>query len=237
MTTVLAKRPGRVSEVGIETRNTAKTPDRGAWSATRAGRKVRTVLMPLVAPPDHVPLLLRPALWLAKRMTGKDPLPARLLGWFPKGAFGAGVLEVTAPHGPRDLDSRLLAISRIVASVTAGCPFCLDMNAAGHVGAGLSRAEVDALIARDRDVWSAWAPRERLAAEYAVALSSTPVVLTSALKSELVAAFSAREMVVLAQTIAQVNFWSRFNQGLDVPSAGFWDDAACAMPARYAGTP
>jgi alkylhydroperoxidase family enzyme len=33
--------------------------------------------------------------------------------------------------------------------------------------------------------------------------------------------FSPREIVVLTSTVAQVNFWSRFNQGLDVPAAGF----------------
>jgi alkylhydroperoxidase family enzyme len=41
--------------------------------------------------------------------------------------------------------------------------------------------------------------------------------------------FSAREIVVLATTIAQVNFWSRFNQGLGVPAAGFFDETACPV--------
>lgn len=186
--------------------------------------------MALVPPPSRVPWLLRPALWAARRITGKDPLPARLLAWSTKAALGAGVLEATAAHGPVDLDTRLLAIARIVASATAGCPFCLDMNAATHVRAGLTRAELEALVSRDPARWSGLAPRERLAAEYAHRLSSTPVVLDDALRRELTAAFTPREIVVLAGAIAQVNFWSRFNQGLDVPAAGFSDDGVCAVP-------
>jgi hypothetical protein len=30
-------------------------------------------------------------------------------------------------------------------------------------------------------------------------------------------------------TIAQVNFWSRFGQGLGVPAAGFFDESACPV--------
>lgn len=162
-------------------------------------------------------------------MTGKDPLPARLLAHAPKAAFGAGVLELTAAHAPADLDARVLAIARIVASATAGCPFCLDMNAATHVRAGLSRAELDALVARDRDAWRSFSARERVAAEYALVLSSTPVRLDDALRDELTRSFAPRELVVLAATIAQVNFWSRFDQGLDVPSAGFFDESVCLV--------
>ena len=186
--------------------------------------------MPLVPPPVRVPWLLRPALWAARRITGKDPLPGRLLAWFPKAALGAGVLEATSAHGPADLDARLLAIARIVASATAGCPFCLDMNAASHARAGLSRAELDALVSCEPSRWADLATKERLAAEYALRLSSTPVALDAALRDALSASFAPRELVVLASTIAQVNYWSRFNQGLDVPAAGFCEDGVCAVP-------
>ncbi|HET9482941.1 MAG TPA: diguanylate cyclase, partial [Xanthomonadales bacterium] len=57
-------------------------------------------------------------------------------------------------------------------------------------------------------------------ARYAAALSRTPVVVTEALRDALHAHFTPRELVVLATTIAQVNFWTRFNQGLGVPAAG-----------------
>lgn len=191
--------------------------------------------MPLVPPPTRIPFVLRPALWIAQRLTGKDPLPARLLAYAPKAAFGAGVLEMTAAHGPADLDGRLLAIARIVASARAGCPFCLDMNAATHAreDVALTRAELDALVACEPSEWKSWPTRDRAAALYALALSSTPVVLEPELRVMLASAFTPREIVVLASTIAQVNFWARFNQGLDVPAAGFFDDSVCVVaPAR-----
>ena len=45
--------------------------------------------------------------------------------------------------------------------------------------------------------------------------------MDSGLLGELLATFSEREMVVMASTIAQVNFWTRMIQGLGVPPAGF----------------
>jgi AhpD family alkylhydroperoxidase len=183
----------------------------------------------LVEPPARPPLLLRPLLWLARRITGKDPLPGRLLAWFPKGAFGVGVFEATAAGAPADLDARALAAARIVASAVAGCPFCLDMNAATWQRAGLTADELRALISLEQTRWPA-DPRTRLAAEYAAALSRTPVVVDATLTHHLRETFTPKELVVLATTIAQVNYWSRFNQGLGVPSAGFFDESICQLP-------
>lgn len=184
----------------------------------------------LVTPPRRVPLLLRPALWLARRMTGKDPLPARLLANFPKGAVAAGLFELGAPHAPRDLDARVLAIARIVASAASGCPFCLDMNAATWRAAGLRQSELVALLNLEQAGWTTLAEREHLAARYALAMSRTPIELGPDLTAALRGQFSSRELVVLALAIAQVNFWSRFNQGMGIPAAGFFDESVCALP-------
>lgn len=197
----------------------------------------RVVMSPrlLVDPPAWTPLLLRPALALARRQTGKDPLPGRLLAHFPKGAFGAGMLELCAADAS-DLESddgaRLLAIARITASAVAGCPFCVDMNAATWQRAGLTRDELVALLARDDAALAALAlePRAALTARYAAALSATPVSVADDLATALRQHFSERQLVVLATTIAQVNFWARFNQGMGIPAAGFFDDSVCKLP-------
>ncbi len=186
-----------------------------------------------VDPPRRAPWYLRPGLWLARRITGKDPLPGRLLTHFPKAAFGVGIFELTAAS-TRNLDARCLAIVRIVASVVGGCPFCVDMNAATWQRAGLTVAELEGVLQSSGATSEPWpttlTPRERIAAKYAAALSQTPVVVSAALQAELVAAFSQREIVVLAVTAAQVNFWTRFNQGLGVPAAGFFDESVCKLP-------
>lgn len=188
----------------------------------------------LVQPPARPPWYLRPALWLARRMTGKDPLPGRLLAWAPKAAFSVGLFEAAAPHGPNDLDTRVLAIARIVASAVGGCPFCVDMNAATWQRAQLSVDELKALLAVDETKWTTLAPRELAAARYAKSLSATPVLVDDTLRTQLTALFSPKELVVLAHTIAQVNYWTRFNQGLGVPAAGFFDESVCALPAPRA---
>ena len=182
----------------------------------------------LVTPPKRVAWFLRPALWLAKRLTGKDPLPGRLLAHFPKGALGVGVFEALAASAPRDLDARMLAVARITASVVGGCPFCVDMNAATWKKAGLTPSELSDLFARRAS--PSLSAREHLAARYAQALSSTPIQLDETLTHALREALSERELVVLATTIAQVNFWTRFNQGLGVPAAGFFDESVCKLP-------
>lgn len=184
----------------------------------------------VIPPPASPPWYLRPALWLTRRITGKDPLPARLLTLFPKGALGAGLFEVLTAHAPGDLDGRSLACARIAASAASGCPFCLDMNAATWRDAGLTPAELEAIGAGEPSRLSTLGPREATAARYAIALSRTPVEVDAALRRDLAAHFSPREIVVLATTIAQVNYWSRFNQGLGVPSAGFFDPSVCRLP-------
>lgn len=185
-----------------------------------------------IAPPPRTPWFLQPALWLARRVTGKDPLPGRLLAHFPKGAVAAGLFELGAPHGPGDLERRVLAVVRIVASAVGGCPFCIDMNAASWRQAGLEPAELEALLTLDRVRWRELPRRELVAARYAEALSATPVLVEADLASSVAAVFTERERVVLAFTIAQVNFWTRFNQGVGVPAAGFFDESVCRLPAR-----
>jgi AhpD family alkylhydroperoxidase len=188
----------------------------------------------LIEPPASIPLWLRPGLWLARKMTGKEPLPGRMLAWAPKVALGFGLFELCAPHAPHDLDARTLAAARIAASVAAGCPFCVDMNAATWKSAGLTEAELAALVSSSSSS-SSLSQRERDAVEYARALSSTPVAVSAELAGRLRASFTPREIVVLAAAIAQVNAWARFNHGLGIPAAGFFDDSACAvrLPAPH----
>lgn len=182
-----------------------------------------------IEPPTRIPWFLRPMLWVTKKLTGKDPLPARLLAHFPKGAIGAGVFELTAA-GKSDLDGRTLAVARIVASVVAGCPFCVDMNAATWQRASLMPRDLSVLFRRDEQRFDELGAKDATAARYARALSLTPVVVDGELEADLRRHFSPREAVILATTIAQVNFWSRFNQGLGVPAAGFVDESVCALP-------
>jgi uncharacterized protein YciW len=61
---------------------------------------------------------------------------------------------------------------------------------------------------------------ERLAIEFARLVSQTPLAVPPEFGERLAAAFTEREVVVLASTAAQVNYWARLIQGLGCPPAG-----------------
>lgn len=175
-----------------------------------------------IDPPPRAPLLLRLATWVAERITGRRLLPARILAWYPRGALGAGLLEATIAHEEGRIDRRVLKLARLAASFATACPFCADMNAHQHREAGVSDAELGALRAQlDPEAMPSLSPLERLAVRYARLASQAPLRFHPAFVADLQRTFSERELVVLATTAAQVNYWARLIQALGIPPAGF----------------
>jgi alkylhydroperoxidase family enzyme len=120
-------------------------------------------------------------------------------------------------------------------SFMVSCPFCIDMNSADFAGSGISEGEIEALQEkRGLDEIASLSREERLALRYGRALTTTPVRLESGLLRELRTTFSERELVILAITIAQVNFWTRMVQGLGVPPTGFSETCAVLRLEDYA---
>lgn len=187
---------------------------------------------PYVTVPERT--MLSPLLKVVARVVGKVPLPARLLQRFSKGAIAAGILEALAPTG-RDLAApdgdRLLAVVRIVAALRAGCPFCVDMNAATWARPSsrvtLDGRELAILLSLDESRFGELGAREEALARYTLAVSSSPSTVTSELARGVREFLSEDDRVVVAVTLATVHFWSRFNQALGVPSEGFLD--ACLL--------
>ncbi|MBE0697982.1 MAG: carboxymuconolactone decarboxylase family protein [Anaerolineaceae bacterium] len=175
-----------------------------------------------IAPPQRIPFYLRIGIWIAKRVTGKDLLPARLLAWYPKAALGSGVLEALVAPEDGKLNERILKIVRMQASFSAACPFCVDMNSFQYEHFQISQEEIKVLQGRmPIERVSTFSERERLAMEYAKLISQTPLHFPKRLIDDLKQHFSEREIVILASTAAQVNYWARLIQALGVPPAGF----------------
>ena len=202
-----------------------------------------------ITPPKRIPLWLRPGIWLSEKITGKRMLPARLLAWYPKAAFGSGVLEALVAHGggrlDEGLDARLLKLVRMQASYAVNCPFCIDMNGHQAESRGIRADEISYLrrLAASFQAHAAPAPafvlapqashadppappaslseRERLALEYTCLVSASPLSFPPAFISQLKQHFSEREIVILASTAAQVNYWARLIQALGIPPAGY----------------
>ena len=177
-----------------------------------------------ISPPKKIPLYLKFGIWMAKKMTGRDLLPARILAWYPRAAVGSGVLESLVAHHDGKLDERILKIVRIQASYAASCNFCIDMNSFHYDKTGISDDEYLALQGRKNlaEV-STFSKREKLAIQYAILVSQTPLKFPMDFIEELKANFNEREMVILASTAAQVNYWARLIQALGIPPAGFMD--------------
>ena len=176
----------------------------------------------LINPPHRIPLVLQLGIWFAEKTTGRRMLPARLLAWYPKAALGSGLLEALVAHHDGKLDERMLKLVRMAASFAAACPFCIDMNSYEHAALGIDAREVLALrgqmLLEDVDSFSA---RERLAIQYARLVSQTPLKFQPDFFEQLKAHFNEREIVILASTAAQVNYWARLIQALGIPPAGF----------------
>lgn len=173
-------------------------------------------------PPKKLPWYIRWGNKIARKKTGKDLLQGKILAWFPKAALSSGFMEKWVAHGPKDMPERLLKLIRMTVSYITHCPFCIDMNSYEFEAFQITEAEIHALSEKiPISQVTSFSPRERLAIEYAQILTHTPVQMSQEFFDKLSAKFNEREMVILATTIAQVNYWTRFSQGVGITPAGF----------------
>ena len=180
-------------------------------------------------PPAKIPWYLRLGIWFADRATGKAMLLARLLAWYPKAALGSGVMEALVAHKDSEVSPRLLKLTRLQASYAPGCAFCVDMNAFGSSEAGVTDQEVKAIAqGLPLEGVASFSAQERVALEYARLISATPLRFPPDFVARLHGAFTPRQIVILASTAAQVNYWARLSQSLGVPPAGFSPE--CELP-------
>lgn len=170
--------------------------------------------------PKKIPLFLRFGLWISKKVTKKDLLVGKLLSWYPKAAIGSAILEALVAHKDKNLNERMLKLVRIKASFLVACPFCIDMNSYEIKKCGITQNEFEFLQGSKSEV-STLSKRELLAIKYAEFISNTPLSFPKEFVNELNANFNEREIVILASTVAGVNYWARLIQALGIPPAGF----------------
>ena len=173
-----------------------------------------------ISPPRCIPIPLRFGLWISRRVTGEDVLPARLLTWYPRSAVGIGVLESLVARGEGRIDDRMLQFVRMAVSFAVECQFCIGFNSRGWEKrmSEPERLAVQGVTALDQV--ASLTPLESLAIEYARKVSETPLAFTPEFGQRLTAVFREREIVMLATTAGQVNLWARTIQALGSPPAG-----------------
>ncbi len=184
-----------------------------------------------IDPPKHIPFYLKIGIWISRKVTGRDLLPGKLLAWYPKAAISSGIMEALVAHKDGNLDKRILKLVRLRTSFSLACPFCIDMNYYDYDQYGITAKEL-AVLQGINDIASVktFSPREITAMEYAVLISRTPLQFPQEFISKLKAEFSEREIVILASTTAQVNYWARLLQAMGVPPAGFSDRCNLKLP-------
>ncbi len=188
-----------------------------------------------INPPKKIPWFIRLGNRMAKKETGKDLLQGQLLAWFPKAALSSGIMEKFVAHGPKDMPERLLKLVRMTVSFHSNCPFCIDMNYFEFEKYHITEKEIKSISERTHFNISSFSTKEKLAIQYALNLTDTPVSMTQDFFYQLKQEFNEREIVILATTIAQVNYWTRLSQGLGIPPAGFLD--ACKTEIIFKNPP
>lgn len=187
-----------------------------------------------IKPPTPMPWFLGGLLSLVERRLGKRLEANRMLAWYPKALLGSGIMEALVAHDEVEVPKRLLKLIRIYVSFLASCPFCIDMNAKQYRESGLSDEEILFLrgIKTFEEVGSV-SETERAALEYARCATSTPVAFTTEVMDRLRSHYSDRAIVIIASTIAQVNFWTRLIQSLGVQPAGFSSECSILELEKY----
>lgn len=177
-----------------------------------------------IDPPLKIPFYIKLGLFFAKRVTGKDLMPPKLLAWYPKAAISSGVMEALVAHGNHkdELDPRSLQLIRIQVSILTACPFCIDMNGHGYEKNGISELELQGLRGIvDLDLIPSFTDREKLIIQYTRMITQTPVEVSESFMAHMKSIFNEKEIIIIVTTAAQVNYWARLIRALGIPSAEF----------------
>ncbi len=185
-----------------------------------------TIMKSLVPPPKNILCYLRPFIKIADKMAKKEMLMGRILAWSPKISFSSALLELYVEKGAvLCLESRMLAILRIIISYTVPSQFVLDINSYNYKKHNITEEELEGLRGiSDIDNIVSFTEKEKAALKYAQALSKTPLILTQKQLDDLRCLFSEKEIVTIAALTAKVNYWARLFEALRIKPVGYTDD-------------
>jgi alkylhydroperoxidase family enzyme len=173
------------------------------------------------------PPLVRIGEWYSRRRFGAVLEPARAMAHNPRVLRTYVREEMSAEKWNRAPQSLKLLVE-MTAAATVGCEWCLDFGYWLSIDQGVDAAKVRD-IARWRDS-DAYTDVERLAIEYAEAMSQTPSRVTDELVAALRKHLDDGQLVELTMMVAVENQRARFNSALGLTSQGFSD--RCELAPR-----
>ena len=172
--------------------------------------------------------LLRVAYWFARRRYGAVPEPVTVSAHHPKLLIAAGRHELAYEKAARTLPANVRELAVYRAAQQLGCSWCVDFGAMlqRHQGLDIDRLKwIDSY--RDSPHYSR---QERLAIEYADAMTATPMTVTDEQVATLADEFGNRGVIELTYAIALENLRGRTNSALGITDQGFTSGEACAIP-------
>jgi len=179
--------------------------------------------------PYRYPWYLRPFFWSQRRKYGAVLVPALLWARVPKLFITVALLYGALDRKNSPLEPALRSLLTVRVSQINECSFCVDINSATLMKRGISLAKVDAL--RNWRESGFFDEKERLALEYAEAMTKSDLKIDDDLMDRLRRHFDDDELVELTGLIAFQNMSSKFNGALAVPPQGF-----CRFPSSNSST-
>jgi uncharacterized peroxidase-related enzyme len=169
------------------------------------------------------PWYVRLILWLQRRKYGEVLQPGLLWGRSPRVFLAMAALYGAIDRRGSPLDPVLRSLVTVRVSQLNSCHFCVDINSATLARRAGSFDKVQALLHwRGAPIFD---ERERVALEYAEAMTAAGVLVSDELFARLRQHFGDDAIVELTALIAFQNLSSRFNSALGVPAQGF-----CNLP-------
>ena len=169
---------------------------------------------------SEAPFWIKPLYSAYKKAVGKVATSLKIQAHRPAIAWFSNILGVMIEKSGK-VEKRLHLLAQFRAAQTVECPFCIDIiPAVGKKEGLLTDAEISAVSHYfDSDLFSV---REKVAMEYADAISKTPVKVSDEMFARVKQYFDEKQIVELTASIAYENYWARFNHALGIKSDNFY---------------
>lgn len=169
---------------------------------------------------SDAPIFLKPLYIGYKKIAGKVATSLKVQAHRPSIAW-FGNLFGLAIEKSGTIEKRIHFLVQLRAAQTVECPFCIDIIPALGIKSGvLTDAEIGAVSHYfDSDLFSI---KEKVAMEYAEAVSKTPVKVSDEMFSRLRNFFDEKQIVELTASVAYENYRARFNHALGIGSDNFY---------------
>jgi AhpD family alkylhydroperoxidase len=172
-----------------------------------------------IAPASPLPWYLRPFFWNQRRKYGKVLGAALLWARSPRLFLAVAALYGAIDRRSSPVQPALRSLLTVRVSQINHCRFCVDINSATLLKRGIGENQLWAL--EDWRASNLFSERERIALEYAEAITRSDLEVSDDLMARLKRQFDDDAIVELTALIAFQNLSSKFNAALDVPPQGF----------------